>query len=407
MQEKYPLEYIDLLATMTLNPSNVELNNLTQEQLDKIKVYLEEETYRIQSSIKNHVFTVNKKKEVELLVRQYYSSIINIIDIVVGNREKLPKDNVHLKEVYQNMLTVLNELLLFIENRFAKFLSLEEKVASTYLVMTKQRLTQKLTVLRKQLGPKNLKNNATYQLLLTRLNRFTERAGSDFEVTFRTLFYKRELIKLLEEIDAESLHDANESVFGRMDRLLIYLNYNSKTYIDELTLRIFKNISTLKNALQKLDRLRYYRKEFKQLHRKPGYVLNPNYHDLDIILENWFDEEILYFEKIVQVSPPTASSNNGVVQEQIEKKNSEASKILCNLTTDQIALILRGADESRLFISKSMNEVFKRIVPHLSTPYKTDLSYDAMRSKSYIAEERDKERAIEALEKIIRKVRDY
>jgi len=407
MQEKYPLEYIDLLATMTLNPSNVELNNLTQEQLDKIKVYLEKETYRIQSSIKNHVFTVNKKKEVELLVRQYYSSIINIIDIVVGNMDKLPKDNVHLKEVYQNMLTVLNELLLFIENRFAKFLSLEEKVASTYLVMTKQRLRQKLTILRKQLEPTNLKNNATYQLLLTRLSRFTERAGSDFEVAFRTLFYKSELIKLLEEIDAKSLHEANESVFGRMDRLLIYLNYNSKTYIDELTLRIFKNISTLKNALQKLDRLRYYRKEFKQLHRKPGYILNPNYHDLDIIVEKWFDEEILYFEKIVQVSPPTASPNNGVGQEQIDKRNSEVNKILCNLTTDQIALILRGADESRLFIAKSMNEVFKRIVPHLSTPHKTDLSYDAMRSKSYIAEERDKQKTIEALEKVIKKIQSY
>jgi hypothetical protein len=54
-----------------------------------------------------------------------------------------------------------------------------------------------------------------------------------------------------------------------------------------------------------------------------------------------------------------------------------------------------------------MNEVFKTIVPHLSTPYKENLSYDSMRSKSYVAEERDKKTAIETLEKLIEKIKSY
>lgn len=77
------------------------------------------------------------------------------------------------------------------------------------------------------------------------------------------------------------------------------------------------------------------------------------------------------------------------------------------MSSDQIGLILRAADELRILVAKSMSEVFRTIVPHLSTPYKDSLSYDGMRSKSYVAEERDKQIAIETLERIIKKIKEY
>jgi hypothetical protein len=81
--------------------------------------------------------------------------------------------------------------------------------------------------------------------------------------------------------------------------------------------------------------------------------------------------------------------------------------VLCALSTDQTALILRAAAELGILKARSLNEMFKTIVPHLSTPFKENLSYDSMRSKSYVAEERDKEKAIEALEKIIDWINEY
>lgn len=84
-----------------------------------------------------------------------------------------------------------------------------------------------------------------------------------------------------------------------------------------------------------------------------------------------------------------------------------SSKVLCKLSTDQTALILRASNELKILMSKSMNHLFKTIVPFLSTPNKADLSYDAMRSKAYTAEERDKEIAIETLERMIKRIREY
>jgi hypothetical protein len=54
-----------------------------------------------------------------------------------------------------------------------------------------------------------------------------------------------------------------------------------------------------------------------------------------------------------------------------------------------------------------MSQVFKKIVPFLSTPSKEELSYDSVRSKSYTAEAKDKENVITALEKLISKIKNY
>ena len=82
-------------------------------------------------------------------------------------------------------------------------------------------------------------------------------------------------------------------------------------------------------------------------------------------------------------------------------------KILCTLSIDQIGIILKAADDSKLIQSKSLSLIFKSIVPYLSTQNKNDLSWDSMRSNSYHPEERDKEIAIDALEKMVKKIMEY
>lgn len=84
-----------------------------------------------------------------------------------------------------------------------------------------------------------------------------------------------------------------------------------------------------------------------------------------------------------------------------------SDKVLCKLSTDQTALILRASTELKILISKSMNHLFKTMVPFLSTPNKVNISYNAMRSKAYIFEQRDKEIAIETLERIIKQIKEY
>jgi hypothetical protein len=82
-------------------------------------------------------------------------------------------------------------------------------------------------------------------------------------------------------------------------------------------------------------------------------------------------------------------------------------KVLCALSADQIGIILRAAFEVNLIIGPSFRKVCKAIAPYLSTPWKQDISWDTIRSNSGRPEQRDKEIAIQILEKMIEKIKGY
>jgi hypothetical protein len=82
-------------------------------------------------------------------------------------------------------------------------------------------------------------------------------------------------------------------------------------------------------------------------------------------------------------------------------------KILCHLSADQLGLIIKAADETRLIEARSLSLVYQTIVPFLSTSNKEELSWDAMRSSTYHPEEIDKATAISALEKMIAKIKQH
>ena len=89
------------------------------------------------------------------------------------------------------------------------------------------------------------------------------------------------------------------------------------------------------------------------------------------------------------------------------KPSNDRMKIYCNLSGDQLALMLRAADEAQVLKARSMNAVFKAIVPHLATAQRNELSADAIRSKAYSPEEPDREACISTLENMIRKIKGY
>lgn len=226
MTQTYLLEWMDLTVTSTLNPNKVDLSMITPIQSRAIIKKATEQTFLIQSQFTVQVFSLTNEKQIKILVGNYYSSLLFLLDKIteINGSNELHKDN--LKEVTATLISCLDELITFVESRF-----------SNYLVMP-------------------------FPVIERKTDRFT----------------------------------------------LV---------------------------------------------------------------------------------------------------NRPSNKVLCKLSTDQTALILRASDELKILISKSMNHLFKTIVPFLSTPNKINLSYNAMRGKAYVAEERDKEIAIETLERMIKQIKEY
>ena len=82
-------------------------------------------------------------------------------------------------------------------------------------------------------------------------------------------------------------------------------------------------------------------------------------------------------------------------------------KVLCRLSVDQIAIILKAADDIKLVTTRSFSQVLKSIVPFLSTERFKDFSWKSARSSTYKMEATDKQVAITVLEKLISKIKEY
>ncbi|MES2107938.1 MAG: hypothetical protein V4577_04290 [Bacteroidota bacterium] len=82
-------------------------------------------------------------------------------------------------------------------------------------------------------------------------------------------------------------------------------------------------------------------------------------------------------------------------------------KVLCRLSVDQIAIILKAADDIKLLVARSFSQVLKTIIPYLSTERFPDFSWKSARSSTYKMEGGDKEIVIQTLELLIRKIKEY
>jgi len=82
-------------------------------------------------------------------------------------------------------------------------------------------------------------------------------------------------------------------------------------------------------------------------------------------------------------------------------------KVLCRLSVDQIAIILKAADDIKLVVSRSFSLVLRRVIPFLSTERLKNFSWKSARSSTYKMEANDKEVAIHTLEALIDKIREY
>ncbi len=400
MCEGYSLKWLDSLITVSLNPEKVNLKEILPEKIDYLQSKIRREKLVQQSFLNIEVFTLLDEKKIRLLINEYHAALIILLNYTFENKKKITDKDLVGKKLFNEVIDCIDDLLSFVKLRFGFYLEPKERVAVTYLSRFRNEVKQKMERLRNELEKTN---EQAANILLNFLDSFCESHKDVPAVTFQQLLYVK---KLLKEVETLTIPYHENCIFTKLDTILIYLNFNSKLYIIYFIQKIEKEIDTLVTINEKIDRLQLHFKEFNQLNRKPGAALYPQETSLDHVISNWFKEELFYYRRKVNLESMGSKFRPEVRNETstIEKNNS---KILCLLSTDQIAIMLRAIDELQVVKARSMSAVFKTIVPHLSTPYKVDLSYDAVRSKSYAAEESDKKIVIETLQQVIEKVKRY
>ncbi len=396
MGEGYVLEWLDTLISVTLNPEKTDVTLLQSEDITLHRNSIDDEKNKLITSIKNLVFKIDDESKIKTTVKLYYSSLIVLLNQAMKNQIQ---NSVYpqLKEISEEVIDCTNEILFLIEDRFGNYLDNRKRLPIAYLNPVREELLTRINLIEQQLNNYPAFKPAA-DITIQVLKNFLNCPPDEHSFTFQEIEYVKELCSEMERLE----YSESSGFFSRFDDLLIYMNFNCRKYLDNLTQRLTNEISSCEKRVDKMERLLFYFKSFKQLPKKTEVIFNPKQPDLKKSLSNWFQEEITYLEKKSDFSTgPTNLKSQNVQEEKLKQK------VTCTLSTDQTGLIIRAADELRILLAKSMSEVFKTIVPHLSTPYKKDLSFDGMRSKSYVAEERDKQIAIKTLQRIIKKIEEY
>ena len=348
--------------------------------------------------IKNELFTVvDSPKYRKGKISFYHETVIYYLNEFYTIKQNHGKRSKIIKSLCDRIHNELILVLDFIEEHFKQYLKNNRKVSKYYLSTAKSDLKNllfKMSVRSETLRCEHTKK--VINIIFHCLKKFICTTKYNYNVTYASVSYRLEFIKYIMELPQwEPLEDGTYP----LDNLLICFNFNSKSYIELLITSLSDNIHNTKE--DKTEILLTYYKGIRQLHTLPGYIFNPEYHSITDLLNKWFEEELEYSRKISTLSTFTPPITENLKTSEIKPK------VLCTLSADQIALILRAADEVRLLSARSLTSVFRSIVPHISTKQTRDLSYESVRTKSYDAEDRDKEITILILRKMIEKISDY
>jgi hypothetical protein len=209
---------------------------------------------------------------------------------------------------------------------------------------------------------------------------------------YRSRLSATEIASLAEQLPAEALQVRSELI----DKVFAL---NKDNQVQHLIRKYHKALLSLQGLLAE--------------YRNDAAFNAAQLNGLDTVLIAGLADLLAFIEKRFgyYISPETENAdavtpgNRGAAHK--DSRPDHKQKLLCTLSGDQIALILRGADEAQIVKARSMNAVFKSIVPFLSTEHRENLSSNSIRSKAYNPEEADREAAISALQAIIRKIQSY
>ncbi len=393
MKNNYPLDLLETLVYTTLNPlKNSDVRGIADRK-NELYNLLKEENIKIKSAIAQQVFRLNDETKISCAVNNYHSVLMVLLDQAFKNQARV--EDATLLDILDGVISGIDDLLYFIKSRFIIYLSLEVRAPLAYAKIIQKRLRLRLDIVTRKFR-QHIKLLPVFNIIQLNLKTCFNFSEKKCPLKLRSIFYFKELMAELENLELSK----EEEVYTKLDQLLIRMNFNCPLYLEHLQQKI-RALIPCEGVKENKEEWLFHKRYFRQFYQRKEIVFRTNDADLKTQMDIWFSQRIYYLDKEMI---PSLSRKDTCLPKQ---KSIIPQKLQSTLSVDQMALVLRAADETRVIMARSLSSVFKNIAPHLSTPQKENISFDSMRSKSYSAEVRDKEVVIQMMRQMIDKIKDY
>jgi hypothetical protein len=394
-REEYILEWLDTTVNFSLNPNRNTMHLINESQIQTIQQRLLHEADQQKRFLERGVLCLYSRKKIHVFINQYHNALLSVLNQSHANILDRAEQPGPILDICNAVTKCIEQIMEFLKIRFQEFFTSQRPIPYKYILELKTEIKSRTDIIRSQFERTEYQNPLC-DILLKVLYKFCLQ-NSDYVGHQQALYFK-ELVDKTEIITATF----EPSYWSRqIENTLIQLNFNDPGFITYITQSIATKINGFQTRDERLSSLREYRKEFVQLSitRNQGLIVDGI--SLKKSVGNWFKQEAQYLESI-NGNPAYPISNVNIAVKPVK----QPAKIMCLLSVDQMAIILRAMDALRIIQAKSMSVIFETIVPFLSTPQRSDLSWQSMRNKSYAFEEHDRKAAIDTLESMIKFIRE-
>ncbi|MFX1707233.1 hypothetical protein PV783_24910 [Chitinophaga sp. CC14] len=367
-----------------------------QDQTASVIQNISNEKVKIYNRLKAELFNIKQEDHTRVMVQKYYNALILLINQTYNAVHQQKDLDMSSREILEYLFICLEEIQQFIEVSYPQFLSPEERVPIPELMAIKTEMEEQFLLLPNALKAGN-NSDKIIGIVMDALRQFVNRIDQQDMITVKETQYHKEMIRnFLNPKEPRVLPDC-----PTLHELLFYWNFNTSESIAYFTSGLEALFENEESQEAKLEFLHFQFKRLLHLPVKPKTIYDKRYPSMKSYFTGWITNEIGYLEKKKEGFSPLIESSFKLKEKVIP------FKVLVALSADQIGLILRAAKELKLFVSKSIEAIFKAIIPYISTNHKEELSWKSMLGKVYAGEERDKRIAIEALQQLIKKIENY
>lgn len=399
---QYELKLFEDLIKI-LHPRNLDDYDAFLKLIKEWKQRLTPERERIETQLVDKVLNSPTERHREIYIQHHQKQLIRLADIVYEYLSPIDikgifadNGNDPVVNIYQETFQCLVQLLRFIEHNFKGYFNQDEFVPEVYQRMKQEELKKKLKVLEQRF----LKQKTDKELVRIILSP-TKAYVHQTKITYRQQIYFDEMLNELtspptplHKVERGKDHDDG------IIETLVYLNYNTGDFVSYRLKKIVNSINLIPEQEKKIAKLSEYLKELNQVQAKQNAVLKPSALSAKEQITKWIIEEIHYLEtknRLLSIAP--------VIKD--DKMLSEDEKLHFSVSVHVLGILTRAAHESKLILNRDGTKVFENVSKYCRTKQASNPSAGSMDRKSHEAERSHKEKAINVLQEMIRRIYEY
>jgi hypothetical protein len=395
---KFELKALEQLINVAVNPAKLTRQQLTKEFIIECKWLLTNELDKLSDGLDAAGISDSGSKCAEQYFRKHQVILTELSDKAFQYQQQLGAENSNsilqdssIYQLYDDIIEKLGQLLDYIEKIFPKYFDSSLKITDAKKNSLQPEISSGFKSLEKELQ----KIEVPEDLIAITCTPFRDFCKTGKLISYRQIrylkSYRKEFTYFIANINSSNVTE-------QFCEFLVSLNFNDFRFYNYIVVDIKEKAKTFRPLPEQLENLYYRLKLLNQVPVKPGV---PFRHEMPTIKEQvgtWISEELLYLNK--QKELMTLSDES-----QADLWNDE--KIQTTLSVAELSLGVKLLLESGMINNKNPSEIMRQVARNFKTDRNDDISENSIRNKYYTVESGTLTSMREAMEGLIKIVKQY